>query len=597
MKKTRSRIVAFSICFATVFLLQTCMPMYVAADTTTAQQSGQNTGNTNTDTPEDETLQDTKKNAIQEIKEYGKVIKLKVSDEIAAQIDKVVKKYTDAIGTADGDKNTTGLSSEAGISDCVTEAKAAIDALVPNDSGDTAADNTTPSSTSEFVMVGGNWVTPVATYGQIVNIVLPVVNMGAVNLNNVTVTPVISNSVSEWPFEIETSGYTQTISDLPAKGNGQSDMDRRRELTWTLKTRADALSGYYKLQFNVLYYVGTEAENATLTTYVLVNGAPGSGNVEAEGGGTSTPRVIVTGFDTEPAKVNAGDTFVLTLHLKNTSKRTAVSNMLVNISAPSEGSDADSTYAAFLPTSGSNSEYIASIGKGATIDLSIEMTAKADLTQKPYQIDVNMEYEDEDYTAYTSNADVSIPVYQQARLELSTPEILPDSIVVGNESDIMFSIYNVGKTTLYNVKVSFVGDSITGGESFLGKIEAGSTGSVDSMVTGVAATTDDGTIKAVVTYEDEAGNQSTFEQEMKLIVTEDSMPDDGMYPEMEEMEYDETTGSSKATVIVVLVLIAVLVVITLVVLFIRKKKKKKEEEERINLLDEIEGKDDSDEIS
>ena len=225
------------------------------------------------------------------------------------------------------------------------------------------------------------------------------------------------------------------------------------------------------------------------------------------------------------------------------------------------------------------------------------MTAKADLTQKPYQIDVNMEYEDEDYTAYTSNADVSIPVYQQARLELSTPEILPDSIVVGNESDIMFSIYNVGKTTLYNVKVSFVGDSITGGESFLGKIEAGSTGSVDSMVTGVAATTDDGTIKAVVTYEDEAGNQSTFEQEMKLIVTEDSMPDDGMYPEMEEMEYDETTGSSKATVIVVLVLIAVLVVITLVVLFIRKKKKKKEEEERINLLDEIEGKDDSDEIS
>lgn len=173
-----------------------------------------------------------------------------------------------------------------------------------------------PSSTSDFVMVGGDWVTPVATYGQNVNIVLPIVNMGSVNLANISVTPVISNSVTEWPFEIETSGYTQTITDLPGKGNGQSDMDRRRELTWTLKTREDAPSGYYKLQFTALYYVGTEAESATLTTYVKVVGAPGSGNVETEGSGSSTPRVIVTGFTTDPAEVNAGDTFTLTLHLK-----------------------------------------------------------------------------------------------------------------------------------------------------------------------------------------------------------------------------------------------------------------------------------------
>lgn len=140
--------------------------------------------------------------------------------------------------------------------------------------------------------------------------------MGSVNLANISVTPVISNSVTEWPFEIETSGYTQTITDLPGKGNGQSDMDRRRELTWTLKTREDAPSGYYKLQFTALYYVGTEAESATLTTYVKVVGAPGSGNVETEGSGSSTPRVIVTGFTTDPAEVNAGDTFTLTLHLK-----------------------------------------------------------------------------------------------------------------------------------------------------------------------------------------------------------------------------------------------------------------------------------------
>ena len=36
------------------------------------------------------------------------------------------------------------------------------------------------------------------------------------------------------------------------------------------------------------------------------------------------------------------------------------------------------------------------------------MTAKSDLSQKPYQLDVTMDYEDDAYTAYTSTADVSI---------------------------------------------------------------------------------------------------------------------------------------------------------------------------------------------
>lgn len=553
-------------------------------------------------------IAEVRNNAAREIREYAKIIKVKVSEATAKEIAKLTNKYVELILGKDG---KGALTTEGAISECVSEAKEAIDALAGEGSADNGgldAETAVPSSTSDFIMVGGNWVTPVATYGQVVNVVLPVVNMGAVNLANVTVTPVTSNVVSEWPFEIETSGYTQTIPDLPGKGNGQSDMDRRRELTWSFKTRTDALSGYYKLQFNVLYYVGTEAESATLTTYVMVKGAPGSGNVESEGG-TSTPRVIVTGFDTNPKEVHAGDTFTLTLHLKNTSQRTAVSNMLVNLSAPSEGLDPDSTYAAFLPTSGSNTEYISYIGKGATVDLSIEMTAKADLTQKPYQIDVSMEYEDDDYTAYSSTADVSIPILQEARFELSTPEILPASITVGNEANIMFSLYNVGKITLYNVKVYFKDDTITGGENFLGKIEAGSTGSVDALVTGTAASTEDDIVTIVIEYEDEAGKKSTYEQEINLSVTgEGFMGEDLSYMDdmeaigleeleaMEDMEYEEA-GSGKTGVIVTLVIIFVAVIITVIILLVRKHKRKKEEEERVNLLDEFEGEDDSDEIS
>ena len=571
----------------------------------------QGSANTQNSTEETEkaTLQEIKEDAVAEIVDHAAVVKLKVTKDIRKEINKIVEKYKDAIGTASGDTNQGGLSTETGITDCVTEAKAAIDALVPggededgSDVPDSDGEVAMPSSTSDFVMVGGNWVTPEVSYGQTVNIVLPVVNMGVANLANVTVTPVTSNLVSEWPFVIETSGYTQTITDLPGKGNGQSDMDRRRELTWTFKTRDDALSGYYKLQFNVLYYVGTEVESCTLTTYALVHGATGSGNVEAEGG-TSTPRVIVTAFKTEPEQVHAGDTFTLTIYLKNTSLRTSVSNMLVNLAAPTEGMDADTSYAAFLPTSGSNAEYISSIGKGATTELTIEMTAKADLTQKPYQLDVSMEYEDEDYASYSSTADVSIPVYQTARFELSQPEILPASIVVGNEANVMFSIYNLGKVTLHNVKVSFEDDTVSGGEVFLGKIEAGATSAVDAMITGAAPSVEDDIIKVVVTYEDETGKVSTYEQEMELNVTEDTsamgdMGDMGMYPGdgMGYDEFEEESSPFPVALIVIVVLVVVAVVVT-VIIIIRKKRRKKEEEERINLLDEFEGEDDSDEIS
>lgn len=444
------------------------------------------------------------------------------------------------------------------------------------DDGDTttpsAPVDTTPTTTNDFIMVGGDWVTPTATYGQYVNVVLPVVNMSVMNLNNVIVTPVIASNTEEWPFEITTSGYTQTIPDLPGRNNGQNDMDRRRELTWTFKTRADVLNGYYKLPFNVIYYNGDTYETCTLTTYVKVVGAPGSGNLSDGGSALSTPRVIVTGFTTDPETVHAGDTFTLTVHLKNTSSRTSVSNMQIDLTATEAGSDANSTYSTFLPTSGSNTLYVEKIGKNQTVDVSIELTAKSDLTQKPYPITMKMDYEDSDYNAFSASTNVSIPIKQEGRFELSSFEIAPTDIAVGTQTNVMFSIYNTGKTTMYNTQVKFEGDSIGGGDTFLGNIQAGGTGNVDAMVDGVAATMDDGTVKAVISYEDESGNVYTQEQEFSIYVYEEVYDDgDMMY---DDMVYDEG-GSSKGKIILIVVIVLVVLGggITGLIFFLKHRKK------------------------
>ena len=553
--------------------------------------------NTQNNTGKEETLEDVKKDAKLEIIGYGDIKKIKVGKQTAAKIDETVKKYNDLIGTAKGDTNKKGLSSESSIDDCITSAKEAIDALVAaaedKTDEDISAENTQPASTSDFIMVGGSWVTPQVSYGQYVNVVLPVVNMSQTDLVNVTVTPVISNSASEWPFVLDTSNYTQTIPSLPGKLNGQDDMDRRRELTWTFRARDDALSGYYKLQFNVLYANGADAESATLTTYVRVFGAPGIGNIETESSGTSTPRVIVTGFETIPNEVHAGDDFDLILHLKNTSRRTAVSNMLVNISSPSEGTDTDSSYAVFLPVSGSNSEYISYIGKGQETDLKISLSAKADLAQKPYQLDISMEYEDDEYASFSASADISIPIIQEARFEISTPEIMPSELQAGNEAGVMFYIYNLGKVTLHNVKVKFEGQSVSGGEAFIGKIEPGGTGNVDVMVMGEKAS--DQKPEVVITYEDDAGNISEFRQEVELKVVGEGYAgeEEAAYmfedEDYESLEYeDDEEGGILRILIPIAIAAAVIAVIIIIAVLIKKSRAKKREKEDIELLDELE---------
>lgn len=153
---------------------------------------------------------------------------------------------------------------------------------------------------------------------------------------------------------------------------------------------------------------------------------------------------------------------------------------------------------------------------------------------------------------------------------------------VNGQSNIMFDVYNTGKTTLYNVWVKFEGDSISGGDSFLGTISSGATGSVDAMVTGAAATMDDGKIKAVISYENESGVVSTVEKELELFVSEEFMgdfsdPSMGMEGEMGMEELEGGGGIKPFILPIVLVSVVVLIAVIVVIVRIRKKKKEKAE--------------------
>lgn len=439
------------------------------------------------------------------------------------------------------------------------------------------------TTTSEFLTVANNWATPTVSYGQTVDIVLPLINMGEEWLTDLLVEPVISNDVKEWPFKPDSTGYTQNFNEIPGCATKlyEEAVFNRRELTWTFTAREDVLTGYYPLKFKVWYSKeGIRCkEPVEITVYVYCQGKPGSGRIGmSEETNVSQPRIIVTGFETEPKEVYAGDIFTLTVHVKNTSPDTAVNNVLFDLQAVEGGTETSTgqitnSYASFLPTSGSSSIYVERMAAGSSQDLKIEMQAKADLSQKPYVVTVKMKYDTDLKADLTDEAKVSIPVKQESKYDTSTPEVNPASIMTGEQSNVMFQIYNTGKTTLYNVQVKFEADSVEGGDTFIGNLEPGATGNVDAMVTGKAATMDDGTVKAVITYEDDAGNQTREELNVNIMVSD--MPMDAgmeMEPMLPEKPEDEGMGAGMIAAIAVGVIAAAGIAAALI-LKLRKKKK------------------------
>ncbi len=428
---------------------------------------------------------------------------------------------------------------------------------------------------------------------------------------DIKITPHISSNIDEWPFEIVNKDYTVPIDSLAA--------GEEKEIEFTFTARENVSTKSYTLIFDVICSTGDgrkgEGEYRLYVSTIAkpeekpqpqnpsdqntqqppagdiqepigdISDAGGiiNGDVSSGGGGssvTATPRVIVTGFTTSPAVVKAGTNFSLTIHLKNTSKKTAVSNMLFDLSAPTEGMDANTASPAFLPASGSNSIYLESIKANGTADISIELNAKADLVQKPYSVDVSMKYEDSQGGQYESASAVSIPVKQDARFEFSEFEISPASISVGDEANIMCELHNLGRVKLYNVKTKFEGGGISTEELFIGNVEPGATANIDAMLTGEEVTAGPASMKMIMSYEDEDGAVKTEEKEFQLEVMEMMEPVD-----MGEMMMEEEEAAFP--VIPVVVAVAVIAAVIAGIVIYKKKKKQKLQKEEEGLADEF----------
>ena len=230
----------------------------------------------------------------------------------------------------------------------------------------------------------------------------------------------------------------------------------------------------------------------------------------------------------------------------------------------------------FTTVNGSNSVVVNSLAPGASDTLTIKFSSSPTAEQRSYTITINEQYDSPEFKNAKEAVKIAVGLKQEARLNTGTIEVMPDAISVGEESNVMFSINNTGKVMLYNVNAVFEADSIQKNEAYVGNIEPGKSGNVDTMINGIAPTMDDGKVKLSITYEDENGKVSTVEKEIQLMVNEDQSMDesnvDDTWSSDDIQPEPSTTDKLKHLAIPVGIVGVVLAAVILVV--IRRKKKK-----------------------
>ena len=287
--------------------------------------------------------------------------------------------------------------------------------------------------------------------------------------------------------------------------------------------------------------------------------------------GLSTPRVMLAGFVSTPAEVEAGGDFTVSFTLRNTSKRTLVQNIKVSLSS-GEG-------AAFLPADGSSSIFINRISAGDDSIQTMSFHSLPSLEERPYQLQLSVEYEDAVANAYSSQEMVSVSVKQKVRADTSAPQVVPEMLQVGQDGSVAFNIHNQGKTKLYNAKATVKdGQAVSGEEIFIGTIEPGTSGAVDMLVH--ADEESENPMVIEVTYEDVDGTVTALSKEVPMSV----MPMMEEFPEDGFPGSDEDMGMGFALWPILIAGLVLLLIILLVVLLVRRSRRRRRERDDMESL-------------
>ena len=333
-------------------------------------------------------------------------------------------------------------------------------------------------------------LTPSGDYGDQLEVRLPLTCTNGY-VYDLKVTPVLSNDIEKFPFDIDLVDYT--LSYPGSIGRGQVV-----EFLYHLRLSKKATVGVKQVDFNVTYR-NDEGDLKSGTVSLFVNVRKGLSPTSDKDTTTSVPKLIIESYKLSSDKIYAGETFDLEFTIKNTSDSTNLQNVQIHIK------DAGETATIVPASGGSNTLYISKIGKGQSSSQKVSLQTAPDAAAKAYTLNVDFSYESASTNAaHTANETIAVPILQKIRLKCDEPTVYDDVSYLDSSTSMSIKMYNMGRSSIYNCIVDVEGNGLKLEESYFGgTLSAGSTLAADISVIPSEAGDIQGTV--VISYEDVYG--------------------------------------------------------------------------------------------
>jgi hypothetical protein len=353
-----------------------------------------------------------------------------------------------------------------------------------------------------------------------------VFNNGPEDAKNVKVTASDYDTAAVVPK----STNVQLINALPA-GTG-------RLLSYTFAPTAGAKTQSYTVKFTVEYETGQKADDGTVVkdtfeqyaSFSAYNPEEEEEKTTEDDGKSNKPKMIVSAYSIDPTIVSAGREFDMLLTFQNANSEKSVKNIKITLEAVeyTEGKGA-----VFTPVSGSNTLYIDEMPPKGEESRTLRMFAVPDADPRTYNIKVNFGYQDEEYNDYTESEQISIPVKQITRLELSELYLEP-TYNMGDQVYLSINVNNTGRVNLYNLRMAIEGNyDVSQADYFIGNLARGNSASWEGIIIPLEAGPQEGTL--VVSGEDDAGEVVEYRREFGFEVLEMNF-EEGMGGDMMGMD-------------------------------------------------------------
>ena len=346
--------------------------------------------------------------------------------------------------------------------------------------------------------VDGSYTVPTGTPNQTISMRIPVINVGG-TLTSVTVSPVVSTSLDEFPFVVESTSYSKYFN-YWASGE-------IKYLDYTFTVSPFATSGNKAIKFKASYYENSAPAEGSFSTQITI----------IDGYDASAMAVMVKEYklyvdDTEVSGLMAGEETELRLTVINNSKvdtAKKVIGSLVFTNSPG----------LTLCVGGTDTAYADSIKPGGTTILKYKIMAKQDAEVGPAMLGINLTYETTEAVAGKAAQNIMLPISQKMDILAGTPEVY-GTPSKDKEATISVPLTNMGRAKAMNIRVLATDGMKSSTPCYVGDLLAGGSTSADVTVSFTKIGAFVG--KLILQYEDANGETYAQDISVPLSVAESS---------------------------------------------------------------------------